>query len=404
MAKKQVTETENPDLAAATPAQPEATSPRVVEWDPNAPTRPSARARAQAAAVANPFRAHIPDELYQAHEVLLAQLGGPSNLVQAQGLSLRRHKPGLENIEAIYIGKKRTNNRPTGKLCVKVHVRMKTGDLTPVAPDAQIPPTIKVGNTEVPTDVESVGDIIAYSGYQSYEKPAIGGDSIGLLLSNGVTGTFGALVVLDDGNLAILSNNHVLADVSNAPLKSTKVLQPGLADADNQDPQNTYVIGTLIRFVQLNFTGPGGGGQASTVDAAAAWTSKQVASPGYHNFTLDPNWTTPDLNMPVKKEGRTTGYTEGLITGVHGYVPVKYQRSDGTVLYAYFTEQLVIEGNNVLFSDEGDSGSLIVHLNSNQPVGLLYAGGVDQQTGRSATYAHPIADVIDQLGIDHFVT
>ena len=53
-------------------------------------------------------------------------------------------------------------------------------------------------------------------GFRDQEKPPIrGGSSIGH--PNGDTGTLGALVVLDDGKLCILSNNHVIAAVNAGP-------------------------------------------------------------------------------------------------------------------------------------------------------------------------------------------
>jgi hypothetical protein len=65
---------------------------------------------------------------------------------------------------------------------------------------------------------------------------------------------------------------------------------------------------------------------------------------------------------------------------------------------ASFDNQIAIRGVGSLFSAGGDSGSLIVTLNSKQPVGLLFAGST---TG--VTYANPIGAVMNQLGIARFV-
>jgi hypothetical protein len=342
----------------------------------------------QAARAANPFKVVIPDELFEAHEWLVRQLGGPSQLVKAQALAVRP-RPGLENIEAIFIGKKWTDDGPTGQLCVKVHVRTKVTSHGQIDSAATIPPVIKVNGKEYPTDVESVGDVVAHQGFRDREQPARDGSSIGVL-AGGVTGTLGALVVLDDGKLCLLSNNHVLAAVNSLP-EGAQVIQPGLADADNQDPANTYVIGTLLKYVPLNLGG------TSPVDAAVAWTSRDVASAHHRTFDYDPDPLEAELNMPVMKDGRTTGHTEGQVIGVHGVVSgVQYERPDGTFAYSSFTEQLVIRGIGVTFSDRGDSGSLIVHQSSRQPVALLFSGAED------VTYANPIGEVLAQLGVDHF--
>jgi hypothetical protein len=390
MAKKQTPSADNPDVAAPTapPAEPGAAPARVQEWDPNAPRRPSVKERLLQAAAANPFYKRIPDEYFEARDWLLQQLGGPATLLRFQSVPTPADRVGLENIEAISISKKWADDRPTGRLCVKVQVRKKVSAASRIDSAAQVPPVIKASGKEILTDVESIGDIVALSGYHDLEKPARGGASIGLDLPTGVTGTFGALVVLDEpgGKLGILSNNHVLADVNGAAL-DTRVIQPGLADS-----RDNYKIGSLLRVVPLNLDN----GQPCTVDAAVAWTAKSVASPEHHSFVINPEPLHPEVNMPVMKDGRTTGYTEGVITSVGAFVQVKYQRSDGAILFGYFNDQVEIRGTSVQFSDEGDSGSLIVHQSTMQPVGLLFSG-----VG-AVTYANPIGDVIDQVGIDHF--
>lgn len=64
---------------------------------------------------------------------------------------------------------------------------------------------------------------------------------------------------------------------------------------------------------------------------------------------------------------------------------------------ASFDNQIAIRGVGTDFSAGGDSGSLIVTLNSKQPVGLLFAGG------NGITFANPIGTVMSQLGIARFV-
>jgi hypothetical protein len=55
----------------------------------------------------------------------------------------------------------------------------------------------------------------------------------------------------------------------------------------------------------------------------------------------------------------------------------------------------VIRGlSGTAFSDQGDSGSLIVSSGSKQPVALLFAGSATH------TFANPIDVVMNRLGID----
>jgi hypothetical protein len=381
---------DNPSLAdpepVASQVPPGKAAALGVETNPDAP--PRVRARSQSAPV-NPFRLHIPDELIAARAQLVQQLGGHESMVKAQSVGGTSGRLGLENIQGVFIGKKTSNGRPTGKLALTVHVGKKVSAASTIDSSALIPPVVKVGGREFPTDVVPVGRNIAYQGYRDFEEPARGGCSIGYPEGTRPTGTLGCLVVLDDGKLCILSNNHVIAAVDSGQLDVTKTIHPGAADPSSQ----VHNIGIYHRAVPLNLNG------SNTVDAAASLTNRERASAQHHEFTIDPEPVDCEINMNVKKEGRTTGYTEGIITGIQGELPVQYQRANGSFVTAYFLDTLKIEGINQPFSSEGDSGSLIVEINSNKPVALLFAGSDDH----TVTYAIPITVVMDKLGIDHFV-
>jgi hypothetical protein len=77
----------------------------------------------------------------------------------------------------------------------------------------------------------------------------------------------------------------------------------------------------------------------------------------------------PTLAMNVRKMGRTTGLTHGSITVVNTTVDVNYITVDGKKT-ARFTGQVMTTG----MSQPGDSGSLIVAEDSQDAVGLLFAG------------------------------
>lgn len=96
----------------------------------------------------------------------------------------------------------------------------------------------------------------------------------------------------------------------------------------------------------------------------------------------------PGLGMRVRKHGRTTGYTEGMITLMNATVNVSYNTVTG-VRQARFTGQVI----TTPMSQGGDSGSLIVDLDSTNAVGLLFAGS------SSATIFTPINVVLDRMNI-----
>ena len=72
----------------------------------------------------------------------------------------------------------------------------------------------------------------------------------------------------------------------------------------------------------------------------------------------------------VRKHGRTTLHTVGVVMDVAADIKVRYGNR-----IAAFEDQIAIEGVGGNFSQGGDSGSLIVDAVSRSPVGLLFAGG-----------------------------
>jgi hypothetical protein len=96
------------------------------------------------------------------------------------------------------------------------------------------------------------------------------------------------------------------------------------------------------------------------------------------------------LYQSVRKHGRTTGHTVGIITDVSADIWVGY----GPSRKAWFEDQIAITGVGYTdFSKGGDSGSLIVDAVSLQPVGLLFA------VANTLTYANPIDSVLDYFRV-----
>lgn len=95
------------------------------------------------------------------------------------------------------------------------------------------------------------------------------------------------------------------------------------------------------------------------------------------------------LGMRVRKSGRTTDYTEGMITLLNATVSVGYSTSAGKRT-ARFVGQVICQP----MSQGGDSGSLVLDTAENKAVGLLFAGST------AATIFTPINVVLDTLGVD----
>ncbi len=204
---------------------------------------------------------------------------------------------------------------------------------------------------------------------------------------NVTAGTIGARAT-DGDRVFALSNNHIVAAV-NGGQEGDHLLQPGIADG-GRDPDDS--IGTLFDYEPLRFC------RAlvcppNRIDAAIALTTPENLG----NETPEGGYGAPrpwtrdaELGLAVQKYGRTTGLTEGRVTGIHATIDVNYRT--GT---ARFEDQIVISGNG--FSAGGDSGSLVVTkgllLGDRRPVGLLFAGSP------TSTLANPIDVVLERFSI-----
>jgi hypothetical protein len=256
-----------------------------------------------------------------------------------------------------------------GQIAVRVYVRAKL-------PRSLLPPSELVPShvNGVPTDVVAVGDITAMS------RPVACGMSVGHIQVT--AGTLACLVhkTGDPGGAQyILSNNHILANVNNGAI-GDPILAPGPLDGgDPADP-----LARLTDFHPLNFTAP------NAMDAAIAELIRVGdATPDILNIgrVVNPP-ASAALYQSVRKHGRTTLHTVGIIADLSADIRVRY----GTQV-ADFQDQLAITGAGGAFSDNGDSGALVVDAVGLHPVALLFAGGA------LTTFASPIAPILSRFGV-----
>ena len=223
-------------------------------------------------------------------------------------------------------------------------------------------------------------------------------------------GTLGFCVRDGGGTEYLVSNNHVIAHV-NAASKADAVVQPGSLDLTNAELTSMPTlaalvaalrVATLTDWVPIKFPTPTNTPH-NLVDLALAelvagsrlatelhrvcfgGSIRAVAAP----FTVDP--ATGQLVGPagVYKVGRTTGYTEGIVTRIAVASRVNYSGKS-----AFFTNQIEVAAtaDNVgPFSRPGDSGSGVLN-HAHELVGLLFAG-TDERT-----LVNPIDAVMTALG------
>lgn len=348
----------------------------IVEFDPN---RPSNLGEYAAIQEAEPDASTlIPSaDMLSARDEILSIVGGFDMMASAFSGGVEPGPLGIENIQGVGIGIRSSAGSYTGEVAVKVFVKEK-------APMARLTASTAIPSSVngVPTDIEEVGELVSQTYKARYPRPVPCGVSCGHFKIT--AGTIGALVVLDNNRLAILSNNHVLANENNA-VRGDNILQPGRIDG-GQNPGD--LIGVLERFEPIVFPGP------NLVDAAAAWTSFALVRADHITYRVNPTPRAPSLNLSVMKNGRTTQATQGLIVGI-AVNSVRVAYSGGVAL---FDNQVIIRGAGTApFSQGGDSGSLIVSTGTRQPVGLLFAGSATH------TIANPIDAVMSKLGIVRFV-
>lgn len=310
------------------------------------------------------------------------------------------------NVVATGVGHKVSEGRRTTDLSIVCSVTQKL-DAAELPPADLIPPRIG----DVPTDVVQTGRIRALQSRVGRHRPAPGGVSIG---HRDITaGTLGCLA-RKDGDLVILSNNHVLAN-SNDARRGDPILQPGPVDG-GQVPGDH--IADLEDFVPILFRQPEPPSQCPTARAVVALlnaicrsigskTRYQVVTMQVEDNLVDAAIARPlnpadvtdeilqigsieavgvaELGTPLKKSGRTTGLTAGEVLQTEVTVDVDY----GGGRTARFVDQLLAGA----MSQGGDSGSAVLD-DQNRLVGLLFAGS------DNTTIINRISHVLSALGID----
>ena len=229
----------------------------------------------------------------------------------------------------------------------------------------------------VRTRVDVVGDVRAM-GFTGKYRPVPGGVSVGNK-NECAAGTIGCQVVKGGVRYA-LSNNHVFARENNAAI-GEDIVQPGRYDTKPKCSPSEQVA-DLSDFEPIVFSTSA----SNVIDAAIAAYIPSVSttcSMVKNLYTPSSTVVTPSVGLAVKKVGRTSGLTHGTIAGINVTINVGY--SAGT---ARFVNQIYVAST---FIRSGDSGSLMVTENGNDPVGLNFAGG------SGASFANPIGPVLSRF-------
>lgn len=326
----------------------------------------------------------LPADVISAKTRLRDRLVPPVEREMPRAMALRRvqrhHPDPSVNLVGVGIGEKVTAGGRTGVLCVKVLVarkfpkgRIDRSDRIPASVDG------------IPTDVEAVGYPRKFPiDNQARQRPVLGGISGSPSLTAAgyrFAGTLGVVLVgsLDPDTpnpepRFVLSNNHVLADENRLAIGAA-VVQPATLDGGTDADQ----VGSLADFAPIKF-----GNARNWMDAAVARFDAGVGvSPTILGIGPLAGAADPSLNLLVRKSGRTTGLTEGVVRVVKFDIfDVQYDQGMVRV-----DDVMVIENTAGPFSRPGDSGSAIVD-SQGRVIGLLFAGS------DVVTFAIPIRRVL----------
>ncbi|WP_353952244.1 hypothetical protein V6K52_02020 [Knoellia sp. S7-12] len=324
----------------------------------------------------------------------------------AQRAAIRPVKESIEDeliarpgVVAVDIAEKEKDGKKTGELSIVVFVEEKK-PTSKLAKGAVIPKEIDGIKTDVQELVielqpayRQLEDAELFVDPANYPTLA-GGISIGprrsVFLSppdvpapgNYVfVGTLGAMVRdRATGATMGLTNFHV-ACVNNTWSVGDRQVQPSLVDGGAP----TGEFGSLTRAVLSENID----GAVITVDAAEPWTAT-VTGVG------DVAGSTPAVvGMAVQKRGRTTEHTFGTVASTDFTVTLNYGSDVGSRTLRHQIRIDTDTSRNPRFSNQGDSGSVVLD-NSRNVIGLLFAGSNDG----SMTFANPVQAVLDELGVD----
>ncbi|CAN5158255.1 hypothetical protein BH23BAC1_BH23BAC1_26920 [soil metagenome] len=288
--------------------------------------------------------------------------------------------PGVVHVS---VGLKQIHGVATDEFSIRIYVdkKKKKADLPQ---DQLIPPIINGVKTDI-NEIDIARPLLDTAKY----RPVKGG----IQITNGINGngTLGCFATRNsDGTDVLLTNHHVIGGTA-----GTSVFQPTNTPADK--------IGTVI-------TGLVDGNVDSAIASIDAGISidDDINTLNINGSSRVAGVATPVAGMYVYKVGRTTGRTYGKIIDANAATAVDYATVGGGL--ENFTNQLMIQAvknskccccecqtvdSSLKFSDQGDSGSVVVN-ESRMAVGLLFA---DNDGDPNVSYANRMTEVENTLDI-----
>jgi hypothetical protein len=240
-----------------------------------------------------------------------------------------------------------------------VSARAPVTQLAPATDTKPAPTTeVELGNPRDATFEPMIGGVSANPNYWSSES----------------MGTLGMAIKNASGQPVILSNYHVICRSN--PAVGDEVAQPAHEIL-------FHLAATLQDFILGNYTYNGAQyGMDAAIALPTNGRSAQLGAIYGFQGTVYTTAGTPNLGDLVTKSGLTSNITNGTVTQINTAV----KNDSGAIL----KNQILIQSTSGAdFSEQGDSGSVIINSSTSNAVALLW-GGNDQ----SETVASPIIPIL----------
>jgi hypothetical protein len=218
-------------------------------------------------------------------------------------------------------------------------------------------------------------------------------------------GTLGCLVRNGGGEIFGLTNNHVSGACSYAPT-GLPVIAPGVLDVSASNP-HPFTLGTHSHQLPMLVGDPSSIDHALNSDAAlfriTALDRISSMQRNHHDTPTSVLDMTP--GMKVKKVGRSTDLTSGFVYGeLIGAASISYAAAQyGFSGSVYFEPLFLVHGIGDVFSEGGDSGSLVTHEDAqgvHHAVGIVVGGCVDNGApGGKRSIVLPLRPILDRLQV-----
>jgi hypothetical protein len=302
----------------------------------------------------------------------------------------------IPGVHAVGVGGKVVGGEPTGEPSITVFVERKL-PLSEIPPEQRIPPEIDGVKTDVveepiPTILQTPGIPVGTERVDSSQyRPLLGGIQVARRGGDGF-GTMGCICTVTGApNRVIgLTNHHVVLNACADTPNNEEVGQPTGRSSSSESCHD--IVGTLVDA------------QCDTdVDLALIqfrsgmqWLAEiqdDGLVAGTHAVTAAEAAT---QTFQVKKRGRTSGLTGGVVTAIN--VSGSVNNHDGT-LHRTYTNGIRVRANpdpatpgTTDFALPGDSGSALRDVSDNV-VGIVFGSSV----GNGTSTAFPIQAAIDKF-------